>query len=147
MRLPLHARAGRLLVALGLAISTLLPGAAIASAADPLVLKVGTDQDLQVLNPFNSVTVADFEVFTLNYDLLANFGPDLSPVPGFAESWTQDGTTWTFKIRPGMKWSDGQPATSEDARWTFQTILDGAASERTYLGQGYLEPYLLDAPA
>ena len=51
MRLPLHARAGRLLVALGLAISTLLPGAAIASAADPLVLKVGTDQDLQVLNP------------------------------------------------------------------------------------------------
>ena len=145
MRLPLHARAGRLLVALGLAISTLLPGAAIASAADPLVLKVGTDQDLQVLNPFNSVTVADFEVFTLNYDLLANFGPDLSPVPGFAESWTQDGTTWTFKIRPGMKWSDGQPATSEDARWTFQTVLDGAASERGYLGQGYLEPYLLDA--
>jgi len=146
MRLPLRARAARLFVAAGLAASALLPGAAATvRAADPLVLKVGTDQDLQVLNPWNSVTVADFEVFTLNYDLLANFGPDLSPVPGFAESWTQDGTTWTFKIRPGMKWSDGQPATSEDARWTFQTILDSAASERAQLGQGYLEPYLLDA--
>jgi len=146
MRQPLRARAARLLVATGLAASALLPAAAAnVRAADPLVLKVGTDQDLQVLNPFNSVTVADFEVFTLNYDLLANFGPDLSPVPGFAESWTQDGTTWTFKIRPGMKWSDGQPATSEDARWTFQTVLDSAASERAQLGQGYLEPYLLDA--
>jgi peptide/nickel transport system substrate-binding protein len=145
MRSPLHARAARLLVAIGLAFSTLLPGVMHVAAADPVVLKVGTDQDLQVLNPFNSVTVADFEVFTLNYDLLANFGPDLSPVPGFAESWKQDGTTWTFKIRPGMKWSDGQPATSEDARYTFQLVLDSPNTKRTYLGQGYLEPYLLDA--
>src|SRR4029079_13683795 len=146
MRLPLRARAARLLVAAGLAASALLPGtAATVRAADPLVLKVGTDQDLQVLNPWNSGTVADFEVVTLNDELLANFGPGRSAVPGFAESWTQDGTTWTFKIRPGMKWSDGEPATSEDARWTFQTILDSAASERAQLGQGYLEPYLLDA--
>jgi peptide/nickel transport system substrate-binding protein len=146
MRLPLRARAGRLLVAAGLAVSALLPGAAATvRGADPLVLKTGTDQDLQVLNPFNSVVVADFEVFTLNYDLLANFGPNLEPVPGFAESWTQDGTKWTFKMRDGMKWSDGTPATSEDARWTFQTVLDGVASERGYLGQGYLEPYLTDA--
>src|SRR4029079_8656892 len=115
MRQPLRARAARLLVATGLAASALLPAAAAnVRSADPLVLKAGTDQDLQVLNPFESVTVADFEVFTLNYDLLVNYGVDIEPVPGFAESWTQspDGKTWTFKIRPGMKWSDGQPATS-----------------------------------
>jgi peptide/nickel transport system substrate-binding protein len=147
MRMPLRARAARLLVATGLALSAILPGAASVGAADPLVIKAGTDQDLQVLNPFNSVVVADFEVFTLNYDLLVNFGPDIEPVPGFAESWTQssDGLQWTFKIRPGMKWSDGQPATSEDARWTYQTILDGVASERGYLGEGYLEGYLTDS--
>ncbi|HEX5823714.1 MAG TPA: ABC transporter substrate-binding protein, partial [Candidatus Limnocylindrales bacterium] len=76
-----------------------------------------------------------------------NFGPDIEPVAGFAESWTQssDGLTWTFKIRPGMKWSDGQPATAEDAAWTYQTILDGVASERGYLGEGYLEGYLTDS--
>ena len=145
MRLPVRARAARLLVAVGLAVSTLLPGAASVGAADPLVLRAGTDQDLQVLNPWNSVVVADFETFTLNYDLLVNFGQDLEPVPGFAESWTQDGTKWTFKIRPGMKWSDGVPATSEDARWTYQTAIDGASTTRGYLGQGYLEPYLLEA--
>jgi len=147
MEHPLRARLSRALVAVGLILTTILPGAAANAAAGDLVLRAGTDQDLQVLNPFESVLVADFEVFTLNYDLLVNFGPNIEPVPGFAESWTQstDGLTWTFKIRSGMKWSDGQPATSEDARWTYQTILDGVASERGYLGEGYLEGYLTDA--
>jgi peptide/nickel transport system substrate-binding protein len=147
MRTPLRERVARLLVAAGLAASAILPGAAAVKSAGPLVIKAGTDQDLQVLNPFNSVVVADFEVFTLNYDLLVNFGQNIEPVPGFAESWEQssDGLKWTFKIRPGMKWSDGQPATSEDARWTYQTILDGVASDRGYLGEGYLEGYLTDS--
>jgi peptide/nickel transport system substrate-binding protein len=146
MRLPVRARAARLLVAIGLALSTILPAASTAGAQEgDLILKTGTDQDLQVLNPFNSVVVADFEVFTLNYDLLVNFGPNIEPVPGFADEWEQDGTTWTFHIREGMKWSDGEPATSEDARWTFQTVLDAADTELGYLGQGYLEGYLTEA--
>ena len=147
MRPPLRARLSRALVAVGLILTTILPGASANAAAGDLVLRAGTDQDLQVLNPFESVLVADFEVFTLNYDLLVNFGADVEPVPGFAESWSPsaDGKTWTFKIRPGMKWSDGQPATSEDARWTYQTVLDAVASERGYLGEGYLEPYLTNA--
>jgi peptide/nickel transport system substrate-binding protein len=142
----------RAVVAVGLVLSTILPGASATAAEGDLVLRAGTDQDLQVLNPWNSVVVADFEVFTLNYDLLVNFGTNIEPVPGFAESWTQstDGKTWTFKIRPGMKWSDGQPATSEDARWTYQLVLDAvaksdASTDGYYLGQGYLEPYLTNA--
>jgi peptide/nickel transport system substrate-binding protein len=147
-----RARVGRSVVAALIVLAALLPSAGPATAADPLILRAGTDQDLQVLNPFNSVTVADFEVFTLNYDLLVNFGPNIEPAPGFAESWTAspDGKTWTFKIRPGMKWSDGQPATSEDARWTYQLVLDAvkksdASADGYYLGQGYLEPYLTNA--
>lgn len=148
MRQPLRTRMARALAALGLALSVILPGAVATTAAEgDLILRTGTDQDLQVLTPWNSVVVADFEVFTLNYDLLVNFGADIEPVAGFAESWTAspDGKTWTFKIRPGMKWSDGQPATSEDARWTYQTVLDAVASDRGYLGEGYLEPYLTNA--
>ena len=44
-----------------------------------------------------------------------------------------------------MKWSDGEPATSEDARCTYQLVLDGVASERGYVGAGYLDPYLTNA--
>lgn len=152
MRPTLRSRLGRVLVAGGLILSTILPAASVTAAEGDLILRTGTDQDLQVLNPWNSVVVADFEVYTLNYDLLVNFGADLEPSPGFAESWTvsADGKFWTFKIRPGMKWSDGQPATAEDVRWTYQLVLDAvaksdASEDGYYLGQGYLEPYLTNA--
>ena len=54
------------------------------------------------------------------------YGPGLKDiVPSYAESWTvsPDGKTYTFKLRPGAKWSDGQPLTSEDVAWTANTII------------------------
>jgi peptide/nickel transport system substrate-binding protein len=142
MRLPLHGRLARALAAFALAATMILPAASTATGADPLILRAGTTQTVQGLNPWSVVDVVDFEIMTLNYDTLVGFGQDVEPVPGFAESWTRsaDGLTWTFKIRPGMKWSDGQPATSEDARWTMQYVLDATTAGRT-LGLGYLEPY------
>ena len=145
MRSSFRARLARILAAAALALATVVPAAAPITAQGELVLTAGTDQDLQVLNPWNSVVVADFEVFTLNYDLLANFGQDLEPVPGFAESWDQDGTTWTFHIRPGMRWSDGEPATSADVVYTFQLILDAVGTDYGCLGQCYLDGYLTNA--
>jgi peptide/nickel transport system substrate-binding protein len=46
--------------------------------------------------------------------------------PGLAESWDQspDGLTYTFHIRPNIRWSDDQPFTAEDARFTFDLIRD-----------------------
>jgi len=144
------ARFGRIVAVLGMVAALLFPAIGVLAAEgdeEPLVLRAGTDQDLQVLNPWNSVVVADFEVFTLNYDLLVGFGQDLEPVPGFAESWepSEDNTTWTFKIRPGMLWSDGEPATSADVVYTFQLILDALETDTGYLGQGYLDGYLTNA--
>jgi peptide/nickel transport system substrate-binding protein len=153
MRSSIRSRLAAAVAAAGLMLGGLGPSVAPSLAADPLVLRAGTDQDLQVLNPFNSILVVDFEVYTLNYDLLVNFGDNLEPVPGFADQWSvsDDGLTWTFHIREGMKWSDGTPATSEDARYTYQLALDADAKSQAdpdngyYLGAGYLEPYLLNA--
>jgi peptide/nickel transport system substrate-binding protein len=152
MRSRARPRLVRGLLATGLVFGLLLPAGVPAAADNHRILRAGTDQDLQVLNPWNSVVVADFEVYTLNYDLLLNFGPDLEPVPGFAESWTQsdDGLTWTFKIREGMLWSDGEPATSADVVYTYQLVIDATelsneSEDGYYLGYGYLEPYLTNA--
>lgn len=147
---PARARFGRAFLAAALVGALLAPalsGPVAAGNHEPLVLRAGTDQDLQVLNPFNSVVVADFEVFTLNYDLLVGFGQDLEPVPGFAESWepSEDGLTWTFRIRPGMLWSDGEPATSADVVYTYQLVLDALETDTGFLGQGYLDGYLTNA--
>ena len=48
---------------------------------------------------------------------------DFSVIPGLAESWTgsDDKLTWTYKLRDGLKWSDGKPLTSEDIAWNVNT--------------------------
>ena len=146
---PLRARVLRALAALMLLAALVIPGSAPALGADdePLILRAGTDQDLQVLNPWQSTLVVDYEAYTLNYDLLVGFGPDLKPAPGFADTWesSSDGMTHTFHIRDGMTWSDGEPATCEDARWTYQLVLDSLETEYGGLGSYYLEPYLTNA--
>lgn len=131
-------------IAIGvIAAAGLMPSVASAGT-DDLVLNVGTDQKLRVLNPWFSITVADYEIFQIQYELLVSFDINLQPTPGFADEWesTPDGQTHTFHIREGMLWSDGTPATCEDARWTFQFVLDAVDSDRGYVGSGYLEPYL-----
>ena len=147
MRLSVRARAPRLVAALGLAATLVLPAAATpAAAADPAILKVGTTQDLDSLNPYQTALLVGYEIFTLNYDMLVGFGPNNETVPGYAETWTQssDGLTWTFKIRSGMTWSDGKPATAADAAWTLQYYLDAQKAD-TSLGYGYLDPYVENA--
>ena len=135
--------------AAALAASAILPTVTPVRADEHLILRVGTIQDLDSMNPWQTALTTGFEAFTLNYDLLVGFGPDLEPIPGYAESWSRadngDGTfTWTFKMQPGMRWSDGQPATSEDARWTLQLVLDAVNAE-SYVGLGYLDPDLANA--
>ncbi|MGD0003557.1 MAG: ABC transporter substrate-binding protein [Anaerolineaceae bacterium] len=45
-------------------------------------------------------------------------------VPNIFEAWTvsDDGTTFTFKMRKGLKWSDGQPVTTEDVRYFIEDV-------------------------
>jgi len=148
MALSPRSRVVRSSLAFLLGITLLLPAAAVpAAAADPAVLRVGTTQDLDSMNPFQTALVVGFEAFTLNYELLLGFDQNLSPAPEFADSWTKsdDGMTYTFKIDPNKKWSDGTPATSEDVRWTYQFILDAAKSDAGATCLGYLDPYLIDA--
>ncbi len=145
MRSPLRDKLARTLAAFGLALVALLPAATV-QAKDILTLRVGTVEALDSLNPFETALNVGYEVFTLNYDLLVNFGPNNEPVPGFADTWTQssDGLTWTFHIRTGMKWSDGQPATSADVVYTYNLELQGT-KDGGVLGLGYLDPYLKDS--
>src|SRR6188474_2212289 len=141
MRSPLRARLWRFFVAAGLTAALLLPAASTSVAQTEKILRVGTTQDLDSLNPYATILVVGYEAFGLSYNYLVDSGPNLEPVPGFAESWERaaDGHSWTFKIREGMKWSDGEPATAEDACFSWQLGVDALANEES-LGAGYLEP-------
>ena len=144
MSKPKRARVARLFGAVALSAALLLPAAAPAAAADPVVLRVGTTQDLDASNPFMTLLVSGYEVFQLTYNLLVDFDKDAKPAPGFAESWERQPDKVVFKIREGMKWSDGTPATSRDACYSWGLAIDAIAAGEN-VGEGYLDPGVKDA--
>ncbi len=44
--------------------------------------KIGTTQDLDSLNPYQTALLVGYEIFTLNYDMLVGFGPNNETDPG-----------------------------------------------------------------
>jgi peptide/nickel transport system substrate-binding protein len=89
------------------------------------VLRIGWAQDPQTLNPFVSLDEEAFNVWSLNYDLLVNFDPEnLTPAPGVAESWevSEDRRTVTFTLDPDRVWSDGEPVTSKDVKFSLEVL-------------------------
>lgn len=148
MRSTLRVRVARVLGGSALIAALLLPAALPAATTNHIILRVGTTQDLDTLNPYGTLLVVGYEAFGLSYNLLVDFGPDLEPAAGFADSWERaaDGHSWTFHIREGMVWSDGEPATAEDACFSWQLALDAIADGGPgTLGAGYLDPGLDDA--
>ncbi|MDX2222791.1 MAG: peptide ABC transporter substrate-binding protein [Rhodospirillaceae bacterium] len=63
---------------------------------------------------------------------LTTVDPQVNVIPGAAESWaiSPDGKTYTFKIRPGMTWSDGRPVTADDFAYAFRRTMDPATASR-----------------
>ena len=67
---------------------------------------------------------------------------DFEIEPAAAESWSgsEDGLTWTFKIREGLTWSDDNPVTANDWVATFQySVSPEAAWDFTWFFQGVLK--------
>lgn len=64
---------------------------------------------------------------TIGYDYLVRWDPEWKEViPNVAESWTvnSEATEYTFKLRKGMKWSDGKPFTADDIAFYFNDVLN-----------------------
>ena len=111
------------------------PSATSGAAAAPIVFTIGVTQDLDSANPFTGLSSLAYEVFQMEYPILTQYSAkDFSIVPGIADSWTEsaDRTTWTYKIHPGLTWSDGVPMTAKDAAYTFDRIINGAYEKTNY---------------
>ena len=133
-------RRTRLLVVLVSASLTALTALVVAppatgSDAEPTTFTVGIKQDIDSLNPFTGIVSSAYEMYQMNYDTLTDYAAeDFSAKPALAESWetSEDGLTWTYKLRPGMKWSDGEPLTARDVEYTFNRIRNGKYEQTNY---------------
>ena len=95
------------------------------------ILRVGTTNYIDSLNPFVAIESQSYNAFVMEYPQLVQYGPGEKLEGDWATSWSHssDGLTWTFHLKAGGKWSDGKPLTAADAAWTGNTIVkyaDGA---------------------
>jgi len=88
-------------------------------------LVVAISQDPGSLNPAATTAGAVHTASELMFNGLVELDDKLNPVPELAESWTvnKKATIYTFKLRRGVKWHDGQPFTSADVKFTFEEVL------------------------
>ncbi len=99
------------------------PQAFAATPADTLVQGWAFD-DIITLDPGEAFEISTAEVTANTYSKLVNLDMnDTSKVVGeLAESWTisEDGMTYTFKLKPGLKFASGNPITAEDVAFSFE---------------------------
>jgi peptide/nickel transport system substrate-binding protein len=96
-----------------------------------VIINFGWTNDPDSLNPFTGFASSATELDHLNYDLLVGYDAKTNqPKPELAESWSHDasGTVWTFKLRKGVLWSDGQPFTAKDVLWTYKFVMKDSSN-------------------
>ena len=112
------------------------------------ILRVGTVNTIDSLNPFTAIESQSYNAFVMEYPQLVQYGPGPKLEGDWATSWSHsaDGKTWTFKLKPGGKWSDGKPLTAADAAWTGNTIIKYQASATAALAGALTHVTSMDAP-
>lgn len=88
------------------------------------------------LDPARGVDVNESSVQAKIYNGLVRYDEQMKLVGDLAESWEaqSDGTTFTFKLRPNVKFHNGQTLTSADVLYSFERLLDPTTkSPRTWV--------------
>jgi peptide/nickel transport system substrate-binding protein len=96
---------------------------------------IGVTQDVDSTNPFTGIAADAYEIYQLIYDTLNGYSAkDFSTVGVLAQSWSPsaDGLTWTYKLRPNLKWSDGQPLTSQDVAYSINRVRNGTYEQTNW---------------
>jgi len=91
-------------------------------------LRVGLNADPPNMDPHQSSAAVDRQVFQNLFDKLVDINEHLEIVPMLATSWTitNNGRTYTLKLRPNVVFHDGTPFNAEAVKYNFDRMLDPA---------------------
>ena len=101
-------------------------------------LRVVMHSDLKILDPIWTTAYIVRNHGYLIYDTLFALDGTLEPQPQMVDSWTvsDDGLAWTFRLRDGLKWTDGTAVTTADMlpsikRFSDKDALGGLLAKST----------------
>ncbi|WP_046868910.1 ABC transporter substrate-binding protein [Microvirga massiliensis] len=124
MHITLSRRVGRLLRVTAAAALIAGSGAALAATPKDTLVVAWAIDDIITMDPAESFEISAGEIMGNAYDRLVRFDVnDPSKLYGdLAKSWTiaEDGKTYTFELKPDMKFASGNPITAEDVAFSLQ---------------------------
>ncbi|MBI4727455.1 TonB family protein [candidate division TA06 bacterium] len=102
------------------------------------MLTIGSLNEPASLNPLLLSFTAPSDIQEKLFLSLHRFDKSMNIVPELAESWkfSEDFREVTYHLRQDVKWSDGQPVTAEDVKYTFDLMTDPQVN---YSRAGYLQ--------
>ena len=95
--------------------------------ADPVRIVEGGLQEPRTINPVLVDDPLSDELSRLVFSGLTRLNPETGdPEPDLATGWdvSEDGMTYTFQLREGVTWHDGQSFTAQDVEFTFDLMMD-----------------------
>ena len=131
-------RAGRVMaLATAAMLAASLVGATASAQDAPQVLKVATTANITTWDPVKSFSTEAFYLANLYEPLLWINAPGAEEpyTPALATEWSvsEDGLTWTFKIREGVTFHDGEPLTADAVVKSIEAAKDHAGASFIWL--------------
>lgn len=105
-----------LIAATALTTAFAMPAAQAQTSDSKSVLRVVPTQDLVAFDPISASSPQGSSYGMMIYDTLFTMDDKFVPQPQMVDTYTvsDDRSTYTFTLRDGQKWHDGQPVTAED---------------------------------
>ncbi|MDE7271359.1 MAG: peptide ABC transporter substrate-binding protein [Acetatifactor sp.] len=90
------------------------------------ILSVQIGPNPETIDPALNSAVDGGNMLLHNFECLLTVGEDGTLQPGQAETWetSEDGLTWTFHLRDGLKWSDGSDLNANDFVYSWKRVCD-----------------------
>lgn len=90
------------------------------------ILSVQVGPDPETIDPALNSAVDGGNMLLHSFECLLTVDESGNLAPGQAESWetSEDGLTWTFHLRDGLKWSDGSALTANDFVYSWKRVCD-----------------------
>jgi peptide/nickel transport system substrate-binding protein len=116
----------RMTILLGLVGGWALPLLSCSQTPDPNTLVMIIESSPTNLDPRVGIDAQSERIDELIFDALLTRDEHLNVQPGLAEKWEiPDAQTYIFHIHHGVTFHNGQPLTSRDVKWTFDSLLQG----------------------
>jgi ABC-type transport system substrate-binding protein len=110
-----------------------LGGSLLPAAAQDDTLVITTLSDISTMDPAIGYDTLSWSTLPLFYRGLISLADSVTPQAELAESFeiSEDGLTYSFTLREGLTFNDGEPLTTEDVKYSFERLLNPETASPT----------------